>query len=53
MSLRRTSSRPGRCSCESRVAKSIDVRAGELVLLPHNDAHVFGSDLNVRRFPRG
>ena len=26
---------------------TIDVRAGELVLLPHNDTHVFGSDLNV------
>ena len=25
----------------------IDVRAGELVLLPHNHAHVFGSDLGV------
>ena len=25
----------------------IDVRAGELVLLPHNDTHSFGSDLNV------
>jgi AraC-like DNA-binding protein len=26
---------------------TIDVRAGEFVLLPHNDAHIFGSDLNV------
>ena len=26
---------------------AIDVRAGELVLLPHNDAHVFGSELGV------
>ena len=26
---------------------AIDVRAGELVLLPHNDAHSFGSDLNA------
>lgn len=25
----------------------IHVRAGEFVLLPHNDAHIFGSDLNV------
>jgi AraC-like DNA-binding protein len=25
---------------------AIEVRAGELVLLPHNDTHVFGSDLN-------
>ena len=27
--------------------ETIDVRAGELVLLPHNDTHVFGSDLDV------
>ncbi|HEU4590826.1 MAG TPA: cupin domain-containing protein, partial [Steroidobacteraceae bacterium] len=26
------------------------VRAGELVLLPHNDAHAFGSDLDVPPF---
>ena len=26
---------------------AIDVRAGELVLLPHNHAHTFGSDLNL------
>jgi AraC-like DNA-binding protein len=26
---------------------AIDVRGGEFVLLPHNDLHVFGSDLNV------
>ena len=26
---------------------AIDVGAGELVLLPHNDAHSFGSDLNA------
>jgi AraC-like DNA-binding protein len=25
----------------------IDVHAGEFVLLPHNDAHIFGSDLNA------
>jgi AraC-like DNA-binding protein len=25
----------------------IEARAGELLLLPHNDAHVFGSDLDV------
>jgi AraC-like DNA-binding protein len=25
----------------------LDVRAGEIVLLPHNDSHTFGSDLNV------
>jgi AraC-like DNA-binding protein len=26
---------------------AVDVRAGELVLLPHNDTHTFGSDLDV------
>jgi AraC-like DNA-binding protein len=30
---------------------TIDVRAGELVLLPHNDAHTFGSDLNIEIMP--
>ena len=30
----------------------MEVRAGELVLLPHNDVHLFGSELTVRRFPR-
>ena len=29
----------------------IEVRASELVLLPHNDAHTFGSDLNVASVP--
>lgn len=28
---------------------TIDVGAGEFVLLPHNDTHVFGSDLNAAR----
>ena len=31
--------------------ETIDVRAGELVLLPHNDTHVFGSDLDVALVP--
>jgi AraC-like DNA-binding protein len=30
---------------------TIEVRASELVLLPHNDAHTFGSDLNVAVMP--
>jgi AraC-like DNA-binding protein len=30
---------------------AIDVRAGELVLLPHNHAHTFGSDLNITVVP--
>jgi AraC-like DNA-binding protein len=29
----------------------VDVRAGELVLLPHNDAHAFGSDLDAAATP--
>jgi AraC-like DNA-binding protein len=29
----------------------IDVRAGEFVLLPHNDSHVFGSDLSAALLP--
>ena len=29
----------------------IEVRAGELVLLPHNDAHSFGSDLDAAVIP--
>ena len=32
---------------------TIDVRAGELVLLPHNDTHIFGSDLNVALISAG
>lgn len=31
--------------------EALDVRAGELVLLPHNDAHAFGSDLNAAPTP--
>jgi AraC-like DNA-binding protein len=30
---------------------TIDVRASELVLLPHNDAHIFGSDLSAAVMP--
>jgi AraC-like DNA-binding protein len=29
--------------------ETINVRAGEIVLLPHNDAHIFGSDLSGAR----
>lgn len=31
--------------------ETIGVRAGELVLLPHNDIHSFGSDLDVEPIP--
>jgi len=30
--------------------EAIEVKAGELVLLPHNDVHAFGSDVNVTPF---
>jgi AraC-like DNA-binding protein len=30
-----------------------DVRAGEFVVLPHNDAHIFGSDLGTAVVPAG
>ena len=30
---------------------AIDVRAGEIVLLPHNDSHCFGSDLHRYAYP--
>lgn len=33
--------------------EAIEVRGGELVLLPHNDAHTFGSDLSVPVKPAG
>lgn len=33
--------------------EAIDVRAGELVLLPHNDVHTFGSDLSLPVKPAG
>lgn len=38
----------GRMQLRVNADEAIDVRAGELVLLPHNDAHVFGSELSVQ-----
>ena len=32
---------------------ALEVRAGEFVVLPHNDRHVFGSDLNAALMPAG
>ena len=29
----------------------LDVRAGELILLPRNDVHTFGSDLSIAPMP--
>jgi len=31
--------------------EAVNVRAGELILLPHNDSHVFGSEINVPPVP--
>ena len=33
--------------------EAIDVSAGEVVLLPHNSAHTFGSELNPAPVPAG
>jgi AraC-like DNA-binding protein len=41
----------GRMQLQIHDGESIDVSAGELVLLPHNDAHSFGSDLNTAPTP--
>lgn len=39
----------GRMQLQAEGSDAVDVRAGEIVLLPHNDAHCFGSEL--RRAP--
>jgi AraC-like DNA-binding protein len=41
----------GRMQLRIDGGETIDVRASELVLLPHNDAHTFGSDLNISVMP--
>jgi AraC-like DNA-binding protein/mannose-6-phosphate isomerase-like protein (cupin superfamily) len=41
----------GRMQLRIDGGEAVDVRAGELVLLPHNDAHSFGSDLNGALIP--
>jgi AraC-like DNA-binding protein len=41
----------GRMQLRVDGGEAVDVRAGELVLLPHNHAHTFGSDLNVTVMP--
>ncbi|WP_349261226.1 AraC family transcriptional regulator [Povalibacter sp.] len=41
----------GRMQLRVGDGETIDLRAGELVLLPHNDAHVFGSDLTIEPMP--
>jgi AraC-like DNA-binding protein len=34
-------------------SEAIEVRTGEIVLLPHNDSHCFGSELNLAPVPAG
>jgi AraC-like DNA-binding protein len=41
----------GRMQLQIDGGDAIDVRASELVLLPHNDAHIFGSDLSAAVMP--
>src|SRR5688572_21698805 len=41
----------GRMQLQVEGGEAIEVRAGELVLLPHNDTHSFGSDLNAALIP--
>jgi AraC-like DNA-binding protein len=41
----------GRMQLRVEGGEPIEVRAGELVLLPHNHVHMFGSDLNVEPLP--
>ena len=41
----------GRMQLRLDEGEAIEVRAGELVLLPHNDAHSFGSDFSVPPIP--
>jgi AraC-like DNA-binding protein len=41
----------GRMQLRVDGGETIDVRAGELVLLPHNHVHSFGSDLNAALMP--
>jgi AraC-like DNA-binding protein len=41
----------GRMKLRIDGGEAIDVRAGELVLLPHNDVHSFGSDLDGPLLP--
>lgn len=41
----------GRMRLQVEGGEPIEVRAGELVLLPHGDAHTFGSDLSAELTP--
>ncbi|MBB6096245.1 AraC-like DNA-binding protein [Povalibacter uvarum] len=41
----------GRMQLRVEGGEPIELRAGELVLLPHNHAHAFGSDLNIEPLP--
>ncbi len=37
----------GRMQLKVQGAEPVDIRAGEFILLPHNDTHVFGSDVRL------
>jgi len=41
----------GRMQLQAEGGDAVDVRAGEIVLLPHNDFHCFGSELNPTPVP--
>jgi AraC-like DNA-binding protein len=41
----------GHMQLRAEGSEAIDVRTGEIVLLPHNDAHCFGSELNPAPVP--
>ena len=43
----------GRMQLQAEGAEPVEVRAGETVLLLHNDAHHFGSDLGLAPVPAG
>src|SRR5512134_2214240 len=43
----------GRMQLRASGGESIEVRAGEIVLLAHNDTHVFGSELVLSPTPAG
>ncbi len=43
----------GHMQIQAEGSEAIEVRTGEIVLLPHNDAHCFGSELNPAPVPAG
>jgi AraC-like DNA-binding protein len=43
----------GHMQIQAEGSEAIEVRTGEIVLLPHNDSHCFGSELNLAPVPAG